>query len=89
MTTISPCSADGRNKRRDYLFERLREADGPIYDDLVREVVEAFPEPRRYAASVRAVRTVRAVLFEGYATTEADESVWLTAHGWQRVEAGR
>jgi hypothetical protein len=88
VTTISPHRAGDRNKRRDVVFERLREADGVTYDSLCNEVATAFPERTRFAGPVRAVREVRALLFQGYATTESDESVWLTPQGWKRVEAG-
>ena len=77
------------NPRRAFLLARLQEADGPAYDELVREIAEAFPEGRAVVAGILAVRTVRKLLFEGCAATEPDESVWLTPEGWQRAGAVR
>ncbi len=76
---------DAQHPRREFVLARLREADGPAYDQLVREVAEAFPDRNRYQASIRAVRAVRRLLFEGFAATESDESVWLTPDGWRRA----
>jgi hypothetical protein len=75
--------------RREYVLARLREADGITYDQLCGEVVAAFPEDRGWLASVRAVRAARKLLFEGFATTEPDETIWLTADGWQRAGGAR
>lgn len=71
-----------QQERRCWLLRRLQAADGPSYDDLVREVIAAFPERERYWTSVRAVRSVRRLAFDGFITTESDESMWLTAAGW-------
>lgn len=87
MTRYSERRSQPGNPRRTFVLARLRGADGPAYDELVREVIEAFPEEKRAWASILAVRSVRKLLFEGYAATEPDESVWLTPEGWQR--AGR
>ena len=80
-----PAKQPERHLRHEFRLARLRQADGPGYDELCREVVAAFPERNPYVASIRGVRAVRRVLFEGYATTEPDETVWLTPAGWQGV----
>ena len=69
--------------RRAWLLTRLTEANGPGYDDLVRQVIEQFPEPEHYWSSVRAVRSIRGLLFDGFLTTESDESIWLSPEGWK------
>jgi hypothetical protein len=76
-----------RHLRRDFLLARLREADGISYDELCRAVAEAIPSHSHWAASARGVKVVRMLLWDGLATTEPDESVWLTPKGWQA--AGR
>lgn len=74
--------------RRIWLLNRLREADGPIYDDLIRELKEATrveTESERFAG-VRCVRAVRALLWLELAVTEPDESIWLTQKGWDQEQ---
>ena len=65
--------------RRAFILTRLQRADGVIYDDLIAEVIDAFP----YMPGRRAVRAVRLLMWHGLVTTEPDESVWLTPSGWQ------
>jgi hypothetical protein len=72
--------------RRAWLLERLREADGPEYGDLVGEMIAGFPEKTRYWAGVRAARSVRQLLWDQDATVDHDGSVWLTPRGWQAAE---
>jgi len=69
--------------RRDYLLRRLREADGPGYDTLCAEVAGKFPEKTRCWTTVRAVRAVRALMWDQVATVDSDVGVWLLAAGWQ------
>lgn len=75
-------------KRRIWLLERLTEADGPIYDDLCRDVIAEFAEKNIYLARTLGVRAVRQLLRDGQAVTEADESIWLTPAGWQEASHG-
>jgi hypothetical protein len=88
MTVIIPDRAPPSKapvNRREWLLLRLAEADGPAYDLLCGAVVEAFPEDSSWLAAARGVRALRKLLWEGFATTEPDESVWLTSRGWQRA----
>lgn len=41
---------------------------------------------RKYAAKKEGVRAVRGLLWKEFATTESDESVWLTPLGWKAAE---
>ena len=68
--------------RQDFILRRLAAADGPGYDELVREVIAAFRLPPKYRAGVLAVREIRWTLWSMLAVTEPDESVWLTPAGW-------
>jgi hypothetical protein len=78
-----PSRAVSRHQlRQEFLLERLRQADGITYDDLCREIVEAFPDHKRWRASARGVREVRWLLWSGLAVTEPDESIWMTPAGW-------
>jgi hypothetical protein len=70
-------------RRRAWLLERLREADGPTYETLCAEVAEAFPAKRQYWASVQAVRAVRAVLWDELGTVDDAGAIWLLPSGWQ------
>ncbi len=60
-----------------------------MYDELCHELVAAFPvtdvkpSRRRGLASVRGVRSVRGLLWNGLATTGKDERVYLTEAGWR------
>lgn len=72
---------EGR-RRREHLLKRLREADGPEYGDLVAEVAEAFPEKTTYWTGVRAVRSVRDLLWDELATVDTDGCIWLLPAGW-------
>lgn len=75
-------------RRRAWLLERLADADGITYDNLVREIVTEFPQDgRQHLASVCGVRAVRDLLFDELAVTEPDQSMWLTARGWKALEA--
>ena len=69
--------------RRNYLLRRLREADGPAYDELCAWIVGEFPHRSKWVASTRGVQAVRDLFSDGLAITERDESVWLTPEGWQ------
>jgi hypothetical protein len=73
-------------QRRNWVLDRLKEADGPAYDQLVGEVVAAFPEATRFLAAMRAVRAVRDLMWFGQITTESDESMWLSPAGWNAVQ---
>ena len=68
------------------VLERLLEADGPSYDELCHEIVTAFRGRGDYAANARGVRAIRELLWRQLAVTEPDESVWLTASGWEAIE---
>jgi hypothetical protein len=68
-------------QRRNWVLDRLKEADGPAYGELVGEVVAAFPEDTRFRAAMRAVRAVRDLMWFGLITTESDESCYLTPAG--------
>jgi len=70
------------DRREAWLIWRLGEADGPAYDELVGELAQEFPHDNRHISGIRAVRTVRWTLWSKLATTEPDESVWLTPAGW-------
>jgi hypothetical protein len=84
LTIQSPADVStARHPRREFLLRRLREADGPRYDELVGEVAEALPEKRPYLTGIKAARSVRTLLWDGLATTEPDGSVWLTPAGWE------
>jgi hypothetical protein len=75
-------------RRKAWLLERLAAADGVTYDELCRGVIGEFPQDgRRQLASVCGVRAVRDLLWDELATTEPDESVWLTASGWAELES--
>jgi hypothetical protein len=76
-------------QRREFVLDRLRQADGPTYGELCRETVEAFPEARRWRASAWGVRAVRLALWHGLAITEPDQTVWLTERGWARAGGAR
>ena len=83
-------AARGRDRqRRAFALARLAEADGIIYGDLCRAVVDAFPGNTWWWGSAHAVRAVRDLLFTGLATTEPDESCWLTPAGWAAAERAR
>lgn len=90
MDMVTPQHASRRD-RRAWVLDRLREADGPAYDQLVREVAEAHPEGWPPKTSILAVRAVRALMWDGLVTTEPDESTWLTPAGWAALAelAGR
>ena len=81
--------------RRRWLLARLAEADGVSYNELCRSVVEELlaregkPRSRAYVAANRGVRAVRALLWDGLASTEADESVWFSRAGWDALAAMR
>ena len=79
-------SKHGSPGRREFVLGRLREADGITYDELVREVIAAFPEPKPWLTAIRAVRAVRGLLWSRLVVTEPNESVWLTPCGWQRAD---
>jgi hypothetical protein len=87
--------APKHSKRRAWLLARLAEADGPTYDDLCCAIVERFrivhdkPNVARFLASARGVRAVRSLLWDELATTESDQSVWLTPARWTAVEQAR
>jgi hypothetical protein len=71
-------------RRRAWLLERLTAADGITYDQLCGEVVAEFPQDgRKWLASASGVREL---LFDELAVTMSDESVWLTAAGWQAAD---
>jgi len=78
--------------RRAWVMARLRTADGPAYDELVKEAVAVFSEPPccddQLCAAIRAVSAIRGALWDGTATTEADESIWLTPAGWAATATG-
>ena len=71
--------------RRRWLLERLMQADGPRYDELVGEMIDAIPHSVRRVAGIRAVKAIRQLLRDGLAVTENDESMWLTPLGWERL----
>ena len=50
---------------------------------------EGKPRSRAYVAANRGVRAVRALLWDGLASTEADESVWFSRAGWDALAAMR
>lgn len=70
------------SRRREYLLERLRTADGPEYGDLVAEAVEKFPERTAYWTKVQAARSVRDLLWDELATVDGDGCIWLLPAGW-------
>jgi hypothetical protein len=80
-------AASNWREREAFTIIRLAQADGVIYDDLIREVMAAFPVPgNRVLCGIRVVRTVRGLLWKELAVTESDESVWLTPAGWGLLE---
>lgn len=83
----SPQYRSAAARRRSWLLERLADADGITYDALVGETVAEFPAKSHYLTRVRAVRAVRDLLFDELATTEPDESIYLTPAGWRALES--
>lgn len=71
-------------KRRTFVLGVLANSN-PSYDDLIRAVIEACPDSSKYQRKVRAVRSVRAVLWHELAVCESDETLWLTPAGWAKV----
>lgn len=67
--------------RRLWLLERLSVGDGPSYDRLCFEVVEACTNGGSYIAKVRGVRAVRFLLWHCEAVCAPDETVWITPKG--------
>ncbi len=71
-------------RRRTFVLGVLADSN-PVYGDLVRAVIEAFPERTEYHRKVKAVRAVRAVLWDELAVCDTDETLWLTPAGWTKV----
>ena len=87
MTTSRAFRARIYRYRRQWLLTRLSQADGPSYDELIRELIAAEVPPRMNETGIKiaAVHSVRSLLWNQIAVTESDETIWLTPLGWQHV----
>jgi hypothetical protein len=87
----NPHISENGIERREWVLNRLREADGPVYAALVRIARAEFSGscPDRRCAHIRADSAVRSLLKDGLIIAEDDKSLWLSRKGWKITTPAR